>query len=71
MILEGWLVDMDSGYKLSLDTANNDGKLTFSQFMVNPWIYDAIVITKEPIGDTNSAPNVPIDGISLETPFEQ
>ena len=58
MILEGWLVDMDTGYKLSLGKANNEGKLLFSQSMVNPWIYDAIVITEEPIGDTNPAPNV-------------
>ncbi len=71
MILEGWLVDMDTGYKLSLGKANHDGKLLFSQPMVNPWIYDAIVITEEPIGDTNPAPNVPVGGISLQTPFGQ
>lgn len=50
---------MDTGYKLSLGKANHEGKLLFSQPMVNPWIYDAIVITEEPIGDTNPAPNVP------------
>ena len=71
MVLEGWLVDMDSGYKLSLGKANHNGKLLFSQTMVNPWIYDAIVITEESIGDTNPAPNVPVGGISLETPFGQ
>jgi len=71
MVLEGWLVDMDSGYKLSLGKANHQGKLMFSQSMVNPWIYDAIVITEEPIGDTNPAPNVPVGGVSLKTPFGQ
>jgi len=71
MILEGWLVDMDSGYKLSLGKSNHDGMLKFSQSMVNPWIYDAIVITEEPIGDTNPAPNVPVAGIPLAHPFGQ
>ncbi len=69
MVQEGWLVDMDSGYKLSLGKSHDDGKLSFSQQMVNPWIYDAIVITEEPVGDSNPAPNVPVGGILLETPF--
>ena len=69
MIQEGWLVDMDSGYKLSLGKSHVNGKLSFSQQMVNPWIYDAIVITEEPIGDSNPAPNVPVGGVLLETPF--
>jgi len=71
MILEGWLVDMDSGYKLSLGKANSHGKLMFSQPMVNPWIYDVLVITEEPIGDTNPAPNVPVGGVLLKEPFGQ
>ena len=69
MVQEGWLVDMDSGYKLSLGKSNDNGKLSFSQQMINPWIYDAIVITEEPIGDFNPAPNVPVGGVLLETPF--
>ena len=69
MIQEGWLVDMDSGYKLSLGIAHDNGKLYFSQQMVNPWIYDAIVITEEPIGDSNPKPNTPVGGVLLETPF--
>ena len=69
MVQEGWLVDMDSGYKLSLGKADSHGELMFSQPMVNPWIYDAVVITEEPIGDSNPAPNVPVGGILLETPF--
>ena len=69
MVLEGWLVDMDSAYKLSLGKADNHGTLMFSQSMVNPWIYDAIVITEEPIGDSDPAPNVPVGGVLLETPF--
>ena len=69
MVLEGWLVDMDTGYKLSLGKSHDNGKLSFSQQMVNPWIYDAIVMTEEPIGDSNPAPNVPVGGILLEIPF--
>ena len=45
------------------------GKLMFSQSMVNPWIYDVLVITEEPIGDSDPAPNVPVGGVLLETPF--
>ena len=69
MVQEGWLVDMDSGYKLSLGKADSHGKLMFSQSMVNPWIYDVLVITEEPIGDSDPAPNVPVGGVLLETPF--
>ncbi len=69
MIQEGWLVDMDSGYKLSLGKSHDNGNLLFSQHMVNPWIYDAIVITEEPIGDSNPEPNVPVGGVLLKTPF--
>ena len=71
MVLEGWLVDMDTGYKLSTGKSDHNGKLLFSQSMVNPWIYDAIVITEEPINDSNPAPNVPVGGVLLETPFGQ
>ena len=69
MVQEGWLVDMDTGYKLSLGKSHDNGKLSFLQQMVNPWIYDAIVITEEPIGDSDPAPNVPVGGVLLETPF--
>ena len=69
MVLEGWLVDMDSGYKLSLGKSHDDGKLWFSQQMVNPWIYDVLVITEEPIGDSDPSPHKPVGGVLLETPF--
>ena len=62
---------MDTGYKLSTGKSDHNGKLLFSQSMVNPWIYDAIVITEEPINDSNPAPNVPVGGVLLETPFGQ
>lgn len=69
MVHEGWLVDMDTGYKLSTGQADARNHLFFSQTIVNPWIYDAYVITEEPIGDTNPAPNQPVGGVLLEGPF--
>ncbi|QMU54782.1 MAG: hypothetical protein GKS07_07780 [Nitrosopumilus sp.] len=70
-VLEGWLVDMDSDYKLSLGKTNAQGKLIFTERMVNPWIYDVLVITEEPIGDFDPTPNKPAGGILLEGPFGQ
>ena len=68
-ILEGWLVDLDSDYKLSLGQADATNHLFFSQTIVNPWIYDVLVITEEPIGDSDPAPNKPVGGVLLEQPF--
>ena len=40
MVFEGWLVDMATGYKLSLGQADATNHLFFSQTIVNPWIYE-------------------------------
>jgi len=69
MVHEGWLVDMATGYKLSLGQSDTRNHLFFSQTIVNPWIYDVLVITEEPIGDTDPSPNKPVGGILLEEPF--
>ena len=69
MVHEGWLVDMATGYKLSLGQSDERNHLFFSQTIVNPWIYDVLVITEEPIGDTDPAPNKPVGGKLLEEPF--
>ena len=71
MVHEGWLVDMAIGYKLSLGQSDAQNHIFFSQTIVNPWIYDVLVITEESIGNTNPAPNVPVGGIALQTPFGQ
>ena len=55
-VLEGWLVDFESGYALSTGKANDQNKIIFTQRMVNPTIYDAIVITAEPINDIDPTP---------------
>ena len=72
MVYEGWLVDVDTGYKLSLGQFNtqSDG-LFFEQDIVNPWIYNVLVITEEPMDDTNPAPNMPVGGVPLSEPFGQ
>ena len=69
--LEGWLVDMDTGYKLSIGKINEKGNLIFGQRMINPWIYDVLVITEEPHDDTDPSPNKPVGGVLLEKPFGQ
>ena len=55
-VLEGWLVDFESGYALSTGKANDQNKIIFTQRMVNPSIYDAVVITAEPINDVDPNP---------------
>ena len=69
--LEGWLVDTNTDYKLSLGKKKKKGNLVFGQRMINPWIYDVLVITEEPIDDADPAPNKPVGGIKLQTPFGQ
>ena len=66
MVLEGWLVDVDSDYKLSIgqfNTGNN--RLHLNQDMVNFGIYDILVITEESLNDENPAPNKPVGGVLL------
>jgi hypothetical protein len=69
MVYEGWLVDTATGYKLSTGQFDATNGLFFSQTIVNPWIYDVLVITEEPIEDTDPAPNTPVGGVLLEQPF--
>lgn len=70
-VLEGWLVDMQSGYKLSTGQLSAGNNLIFTQRIVNPWIYDLIVITEEPVNDTDPSPHIPIGGVQLSEPFGQ
>jgi len=70
-VLEGWLVDVDSGYKLSIGQLSERYVLVFHQRMVNPSIYDLLVITEEPMNDTDPSPNMPIGGAQLAEPFGQ
>ena len=70
-VLEGWLVDTQSGYKLSTGQLSERNSLVFTQRIVNPWLYDLIVITEEPMDDTDPSPHMPIGGAKLSQPFGQ
>ncbi len=63
-IYEGWLVDLDSDYKLSLGAFNplRNGRFTFrfSQDLVNSRIYDKFVITREMVDDIDPGPDVSV-----------
>jgi hypothetical protein len=63
-IYEGWLVDEDTGYKLSIGafSTNDDGrgKLKFRQDMVYPPLYDKLVVTRESLNDTDPNPDTPV-----------
>ena len=72
IVYEGWLVDVDTGYKLSLGQLNEQSnELFFSQEIVNPWIYNVLVISEEPMGDTDPSPDTPVGGVPLKAPFGQ
>lgn len=67
MVLEGWLVDVDSDYKLSIGQFNSaNNSLLLNQDMVNFGIYDVLVITEEPVNDKNPVPNKPVGGVLLD-----
>jgi len=80
-VFEGWLVDMQTGYKLSLgalshgddDDDDDEGRmvLEFHQRMVNVWTYGVLVITTEPSRDLDPNPATPAAGALLPAPFGQ
>lgn len=63
-ILEGWLVDSDSGFILSMGAFEMKSKgrasLQFKQRMVNFDVFDKIMVTSEDISDSNPAPDASI-----------
>jgi len=68
-IFEGWLVDTDADYKLSLGAfitrSNERGSFRFNQNLVNIDIYDKFVITREMIDDTNPGPDVTVFAVDI------
>jgi hypothetical protein len=73
-VYEGWLVDTDSGEKTSFgrfqeNTQRQEQFHTVS--VVSNFNNDLIVITEEPIVDTDPAPDTPIAGAVLENPYGQ
>jgi len=75
MVYEGWLVDIETGEKLSTGTFEGDRQESAQRGFfggIDPkFHYDVLVITEEPIGDTDPAPNRPIAGVPLSAPFGQ
>lgn len=71
-VYEGWLVDVDTGVKTSFGKIQNpneeDNILTSIE---NQFNNDLIVITEEPLLDTDSAPHTTVGGAVLGTPFGQ
>ena len=74
-VYEGWLVDADSGVKTSFGIIQHSEyrqmgvQLTTS--VENNFNNDLIVITEEPIVDTDPAPDTPVGGAVLANPFGQ
>ncbi|MGD1838299.1 MAG: hypothetical protein ACPKPY_09630 [Nitrososphaeraceae archaeon] len=71
MVFEGWLVDPDTGYKLSTGLLDENNAQTFEQVIVNPYIYNVYVVTEEPLEDVDPNANVPVGGFVLPSPFGQ
>jgi hypothetical protein len=70
-VLEGWLVDTETDYKLSLGQIKENGRLSFSQNMVNPNTYNVLVVTEEPDNDIDPNAATPIGGSEIQSPFGQ
>ena len=74
-VYEGWLVDADSGLKTSFgliqDSKYRQSGLELTTSVEKSFNNDLVVITEEPIVDTDPAPNTPIGGAVLGTPFGQ
>ena len=73
-VFEGWLVDADSGEKTSIGLFKESGQglLAYLHTNVqNNFSNDLIVITEEPIHDTNPAPDTPVGGATLGKMFGQ
>jgi len=70
MVFEGWLVDVQTGEKLSTGIFKEDVKRGI--FTLDPGFhYDVFVITEEPLIDSDPTPNKPVAGVPLSTPFGQ
>jgi len=73
MVLEGWLVDVETGEKLSTGVFKEHSRINGGIVAIdNPGFhYDVFVITEEPRFDTDPTPNKPVAGVLLSAPFGQ
>ncbi len=73
-VYEGWLVDADSGKKTSFGRFQENTQRQEQFYTVSVesnFNNDLVVITEEPIVDTDPAPNTPIAGAVLGNPYGQ
>ncbi len=70
-VYEGWLVDVDSGEKTSFGKFQENRNRNFITTVDNQFNNDLIVITEEPVSDSDPAPATPVSGAVLGTPFGQ
>ncbi len=70
-VFEGWLVDVDSGVKTSFGIFQEERNRAFITTVDNQFNNDLIVITEEPILDSDPAPNKPVGGVALGKTFGQ
>ncbi len=73
-VFEGWLVDKDSGEKTSFGRFQENTQRQTQFYTVSvPSTFnnDLIVITEEPFVDTDPAPNRPVGGAVLGSPYGQ
>jgi hypothetical protein len=71
MKFEGWLIDIETGEKLSTGTFKESVKRGFFTGIAPEFHYDIFVVTEEPIIDSDPAPNKPVAGVPLSAPFGQ
>ena len=69
-VYEGWLVDVDTGVKTSFGKIHQEEDIILAS-LENQFNNDLIVITEEPLLDTDPAPHTPVSGAVLGTPFGQ
>ncbi len=69
-VYEGWLVDVDTGVKTSFGKIHQEEDSILAS-LENQFNNDLIVITEEPLLDTDPAPHTPVGGAVLGTPFGQ
>jgi len=67
-IYEGWLIDVDTGVKLSIGTIDDPLQRGLFYTIEDPTMYELLVITEEPVFDTDPAPHTPVAGVPISIP---
>jgi len=70
-VYEGWLVDADSGEKTSFGKFQEYRQVHLLATIDTQFNNDLIVITEEPLADSDPAPHTPVAGAVLGNPYGQ